>query len=150
MTKHRLVSKKTIREVRALVRMHGVRMRCNKRVRRDEADCAAGVIYVTPQQIESDFISVAMHELQHIINTVNGSFPAYHGLRGVKKELRAIVLHGIQAEKFTDREARKLTKLFFPHIKFYAGYSHPATVWLFKNGHQMEVKLEYLKHYRRF
>jgi hypothetical protein len=148
--KHRFVSKKMIKYVREIVRMYGVRMVCTKRTLRTEADCVNEIIYVVPNLIEEDFISGAMHELQHILNKRNGKYPAYHCLKGVKAEYRATILHGYQAERYTDIQARKLHNILFPKFRYSATYLHPFGKWLFDVIHVTKVKREYAKHFKRF
>jgi len=146
--KYKFVSKDMIKYVREIVRMHGVRMVCNKRLVRTEADCDNEIIYVVPYLVEEDFISGAMHELQHILNKRNGKYPAYHGLKGYKAEYRATILHGYQAERYTDIEARKLHKKLFPWVKYHATYLHPSGKWFWEVFHIAKVEREYAKYFR--
>jgi hypothetical protein len=147
---YKYVNKKMVKYVHEILHMYGVKARTHKSVKKSEADCMREIVYISPWQIEEDFIGSAIHELQHILNKRNGKYPAYHGLKGTKAEYRATILHGVQAEKYTDREARKLFKEHFPGFKYHAGYLHPSGPWWFGLFQRNKAKREYAKYFKRF
>lgn len=144
------VSKKTIREVKDIFRMYGFRLHTHAGVMRSAALPEETIAYVTPWVTEEMYVSAAMHELQHLVNAEEGKYPAYHGRLGSVRYMRAAVLHGLQAEKYTDRRARELAGVFFPGVRFHASYSTKRGVRWYKERFMRGVKDEYLKHFKRF
>jgi hypothetical protein len=144
------VCPEVIRMVKEMVRMHGVRIHVHRGLSRDYAFCPIETIYVSPWHTESRFISCAMHELQHILNKREGKYPAYHGRRGLKAASRAIILHGLQAERYTDLRARELCRSFFPWVRYYSAYRYEYARWWYNGVYKEAVKHEYLKRFRKF
>lgn len=60
-----------------------------------------------------EFIGDIMHELVHIWCWRNGKFRAYHRWPRTRAEKIAHIATAYRAEMWVDREARRLTKMFF-------------------------------------
>jgi hypothetical protein len=79
-----------------------------------------------------EFINTFFHELQHIINYDEHKYPAYHGRFSRAKQIRAAKTHGIQAERYTDRRAKKLQKKYFPQVPYKSAYKSKESVIFYK------------------
>jgi hypothetical protein len=71
--------------------------------------------------------STFFHELQHYIAHCSEKFFAYHSTPafGVKtKESMRIYKIALRAERWTDKEARKLCKKWKPNVRYWPGYRY--------------------------
>lgn len=78
-------------------------------------------------------VSVLFHELGHIQCHRQRLYPAYHGYRGERQEARAVILHGLQAERYVDHLGEKMAKIYLSEdFKFKRCYRSKKSVSSFK------------------
>ena len=93
---------------------------------------------------KNDYIFSFFHELQHCLNFKNGKYIKYHD-RAVRKRVewsKATIKVGLKAERYTDKEAYKLLKKYFPKIKIETlPYSNKDNALAFKYFEVVRSKL---------
>jgi len=69
-------------------------------------------------------ISAIMHEVCHISATRQGKYKTYHKVDNMfsKKEIYAYKKTALNAEIYVDTWAERLTKTYFPHVKYERSY----------------------------
>jgi len=85
---------------------------------------------LTPEEILSAFF----HELAHVDCYRRGVYPAFHLRRGARAFHRAVVLHGLQAERYVDALGRRLMAAWVPGgaCRYKPGYRRASEVLTFK------------------
>lgn len=91
---------------------------------------------------DDDILSIFFHELGHSYCTHNNKFPSYHKLKDGRwingnykrniKGLQNVIRTCYRAECYVDRWADKEMRIWFPDIKYRAGYvgNSDAKNWL--------------------
>ena len=120
-----------VKKVKLLYRFYDVKVKMvwNKIVDSSFAYPDRNYILLNPVKFDAtyyyidEFISEAMHELAHILNYRNDKYKIYHKSEAeTVEEVEIQIRTAIKAEKYTDKVAAKLTKFFFPEIRFIKGY----------------------------
>lgn len=141
--------------VRAILRSYGIQYR----VRWGSTVCSAhpswnghGFIYLgfhrdSSKNTVRDFLSTVFHELAHIQAYQMGKYVHYHGPRPLEDvEVNILAIRtAIRAEKYVDRLARKLMKIYFPDIPYKIGYNQREIEW-FRENWLADWKLRLAEH----
>jgi len=70
------------------------------------------------------FISIALHEVCHILATREGKYAMYHTDKEFEsqEEIDLYRRYALTAEIYVDKRANKLCKKLFPKVRFYKSY----------------------------
>lgn len=123
------VTKQIFNEVKKIIESYDIKYR----IRFDTGECwarpADDYIQVGLEGHDNTiqyFLSVVFHEMLHVLNYRDYKYRAYHhcgnNTRTTKKLLKALIRTGWKAERYTDAEAKKLMKIYYPEIPFSPGY----------------------------
>ncbi|MEM4379310.1 MAG: hypothetical protein QXL01_01305 [Thermoplasmatales archaeon] len=115
------------------------------------ADVHREIIFINlnNNRIKNEFVSSVLHEICHIIAKRQNKFRIYHNdwYRNLDQK-RAFVRTALRVERYVDKQAGQLMKLFFPGMKYEYGYAKREDVeWLHK--YQLSSLKEELKRRRK-
>jgi hypothetical protein len=78
----------------------------------------------------SEIISVFCHELAHYKNDLEGKYPVYHredSCKAIKRMgVKRYAKYALKAEIYTEREGKKLAKIWFPTYKYSIVYKNTS------------------------
>lgn len=90
----------------------------------------AGEIELGTSGSTSDIISTFCHELGHYKNDIEGKYPIYHREDSCKTIRRIGIgrytTYALKAEIYTEKEGKKLAKIWFPNYKYKVTYKNDA------------------------
>jgi hypothetical protein len=126
--------KKIHKFAKDLSRLYGVKIRIYKNsfISYGYAHLDKNKIAIYSCKNEEKFLSIFFHELQHFINKKLGVFPLYHKPKTSLEEHKGIVYTGIRAERYTDKKAESLMKIYFPDLTFHSSYRYKDTLSWYK------------------
>jgi hypothetical protein len=141
---------KVLKHIRGLAKLYGVQLRVTSRTQglSGYAYSERNKIFLNSYLGPKHTLSCFFHELQHVLNYRNKKYYAYHGGGSTKQVYRAIIYHGWQAERYTDRMAALLMKRHFPNEKYRAAYNNDWAKLHYKIAYQYKTLLDYKKRWK--
>ena len=122
------ITKELKKEIRNVLKIFNVRIHFID-APHSSADMKNNLIHLSKNNENTlqDTWSCVFHELCHILCHRQGLYKKYHHYTGYENNYRQFALYmrkyGLRAERFVDKKAKALMKIYFPDIPFYAAYS---------------------------